>query len=108
MSWNLSRTEQTGRRNRDPIEASQQQEREHPMGARAEKAWRAAAACAHRAQAARDGDERDFYVRMRNAWITVGNQSQFAERLDRHDDVARPLPPLESAGKRPAVRLSPA
>jgi hypothetical protein len=55
------------------------------MGARADKAWRAAAACTSLAQAAADDAERDFYVRMRNAWITVGNQSQFIESLDHRD-----------------------
>src|SRR5262245_14971069 len=97
---NLSRTEQTPDRKGDPM-GLQQQEREHPMEARADKAWRAAAACDHLAHAARDDAERAFYVRMRNAWITVGNQSQFAE--GREQDVAAPLPALEGPVAHPAA-----
>jgi len=74
------------------------------MAARADKAWRAAAACDHLAHAAGDDAERAFYVRMRNAWITVGNQSQFAQELEQ--DMP-PLPALEGAASRPAAEPLP-
>src|SRR5262245_45361360 len=97
-----NRTDSPPKSESDP--SAQYQQRERPMGGRADKAWRAAAACARLAQAARDDADRDFYVRMRNAWFTVGNQSQFAEGLEREDSVVRPLPASGLLADAPAPR----
>ena len=48
------------------------------MRSKSDHAWRMAAQCAKLAQNADEKDEREFYVRMRDSWITAAN---------RHDDA---------------------
>src|SRR5262245_59722689 len=45
---------------------------------RAESAWRTAARCAALAQEA-EKEEREYYIKMRDAWIGLGNRCQFLE-----------------------------
>ena len=45
---------------------------------RAESAWRTAARCAALAQEA-DKEEREYYIRMRDAWIGLANRCQFLD-----------------------------
>jgi hypothetical protein len=52
------------------------------MPSRAGKAWQTAAQCARQAQQADSKDEREFYLRMRNAWITVANRCEFIDGLE--------------------------
>jgi len=47
------------------------------MRLKADDAWRKAAHCARLAQQADDQTERDLYLRMRDAWITVANRYEF-------------------------------
>lgn len=54
------------------------------MRLKADDAWRKAAHCARLAQQADDQTERDLYLRMRDAWITVANRYEF------FDDPAEP------------------
>jgi hypothetical protein len=49
------------------------------MGLRAGDAWRKAAQCARLAQQADDDAERQLYLRMRDAWISVANRCEFLE-----------------------------
>jgi hypothetical protein len=44
---------------------------------KAEDAWRMAASCAALAQTADQHEERQYYVRMRDAWIGLANRCQF-------------------------------
>jgi hypothetical protein len=44
---------------------------------KAESAWRVAARCAALAQEADGHEEREYYVKMRDAWIGLGNRCQF-------------------------------
>ncbi|MFL6797957.1 MAG: hypothetical protein ACJ8F3_11135 [Xanthobacteraceae bacterium] len=78
------------------------------MDRRAEKAWSTAAYCSERAQATADMAEREFFIRMRNAWIAVANQSQFHQASQREQesellpgigrtDPAGPVPHLPAA-----------
>ena len=53
---------------------------------RAESAWRTAARCAALAQEA-DKDEREYYIKMRDAWIGLANRCQF---LDLPETAKRP------------------
>jgi hypothetical protein len=57
-------------------------EQEWSMPSRAEKAWQTAAQCARLAQQADGTDEREFYLRMRNAWITVANRCEFIDVME--------------------------
>ena len=41
-----------------------------------------AAECAKLAQGADEKDEREFYVRMRDLWITVANRYEFLDAVD--------------------------
>jgi len=50
---------------------------------KAESAWRTAARCATLAQEADEKEERDYYIRMRDAWIGLANRCEF---LDLPDD----------------------
>jgi hypothetical protein len=59
------------------------------MGLRADDAWRKAAQCARLAQQADDDAERELYLRMRDAWISVANRCDFL------DVVADPAPPAD-------------
>jgi hypothetical protein len=53
-----------------------------PMRSKSEHAWRMAAQCAKLAQDAAEKDEREFYVRMRDSWITVANRYEFLDGID--------------------------
>jgi hypothetical protein len=77
------------------------------MGSKADKAWRAAATCASLAQQVDDRAEREFYIRMRNAWITVANRCTFLDGLDdlaRRGNTIEPLPALEPPVESPVQR----
>jgi len=53
-----------------------------------------AAECAKLAQDADEKDEREFYVRMRDSWITVANRYEFLDGLDgRGAPAERPRSP---------------
>jgi hypothetical protein len=54
------------------------------MRSKSDHAWRMAAECAKLAQGADEKDERDFYVRMRDSWITVANRYEFLDAVDEH------------------------
>lgn len=54
------------------------------MRSKSDHAWRMAAQCAKLAQEADQKDERDFYIRMRDSWITVANRFAFLDILDEH------------------------
>jgi hypothetical protein len=54
------------------------------MRSKSDHAWRMAAQCAKLAQEADQKDERDFYVRMRDSWITVANRFAFLDIVDEH------------------------
>jgi len=57
------------------------------MESRADKAWRAAAECARLARESDRSEERDFYLRTRDAWITVANRCEFLESLERDSSL---------------------
>jgi hypothetical protein len=65
------------------------------MGSRAEYAWRTAAKCATLAQAADRREEREFYNRMRDAWISVANRGAFLDTLDEEPAAASPMAAAE-------------
>ena len=46
---------------------------------RAESAWRTAAQCAVLAQEADEKEEREYYIRMRDAWIGLANRCEFLD-----------------------------
>jgi len=52
------------------------------MRSKSDHAWRMAAQCAKLAQGADEKDEREFYVRMRDSWITVANRYEFLDGID--------------------------
>jgi hypothetical protein len=52
------------------------------MRSKSDHAWRMAAQCAKLAQDADQKDEREFYVRMRDSWITVANRYEFLDAVD--------------------------
>ena len=52
------------------------------MRSKSDHAWRMAAQCAKLAQNADEKDEREFYVRMRDSWITVANRYEFLDGID--------------------------
>jgi hypothetical protein len=52
------------------------------MRSKSDHAWRMAAECAKLAQGADEKDEREFYVRMRDSWITVANRYEFLDGID--------------------------
>jgi hypothetical protein len=64
------------------------------MRSKSDHAWRMAAECAKLAQGADEKDEREFYVRMRDSWITVANRYEFltpsTSRARRPDGLAVP------------------
>jgi hypothetical protein len=47
------------------------------MGSKSEMAWRTAARLAELAQDTDDDAEREYYIRMRDAWITLANRCEF-------------------------------
>jgi hypothetical protein len=63
------------------------------MRSKSDHAWRMAAECARLAQEADQKDERDFYIRMRDSWITVANRFAFLDILDEHGLPAQRPPP---------------
>lgn len=84
---------------------------------KAEAAWRTAAQCAVLAQEADEKDEREYYIRMRDAWIGLANRCVFLDlphdtkRLRASSNpMARPSPvgwPKETS-KRGRLRTAPA
>jgi hypothetical protein len=52
------------------------------MRSKSDHAWRMAAQCAKLALDADKKDEREFYVRMRDSWITVANRFAFLDVID--------------------------
>jgi hypothetical protein len=67
------------------------------MRSKSDHAWRMAAQCAKLAQGAEEKDEREFYVRMRDSWITVANRYEF---LDGIDELGAPMKrPRSSLGQ---------
>jgi hypothetical protein len=69
--------------------------RETPR-AKAESAWRMAASCAALALEAEGHEEREYYVRMRDAWIGLANRCELFDPPD-SDRQSR-------LGSRPPVR----
>ena len=55
---------------------------------KAESAWRVAARCAALAQEADRHEEREYYVKMRDAWIGLGNRCQFFDLPNARQGVA--------------------
>jgi len=55
---------------------------------KAESAWRVAARCAALAREADEKEEREYYVKMRDAWIGLGNRCQFFDLPDARRTVA--------------------
>jgi hypothetical protein len=65
------------------------------MRSKSDHAWRMAAQCAKLAQGADAKDERDFYVRMRDSWITVANRYEFLDVINEQGaPTERPRSPL--------------
>src|SRR5262245_34551577 len=56
---------------------------------KAESAWRVAARCAALAREAKEKEEREYYVKMRDAWIGLGNRCQFFDLPDARRAAAR-------------------
>jgi hypothetical protein len=52
------------------------------MRSKRDTAWETAAKCAVLAKEADDPQEREYYVRMRDAWITLANRCEFIEFPD--------------------------
>jgi hypothetical protein len=77
------------------------------MRLKADDAWRKAAQCARLAQEADDHTERDLYLRMRDAWITVANRYEFFD--DQAEPGAMSEADLGAAGppSRPFLPLGP-
>src|SRR5215467_12952961 len=71
------------------------------MKSKSDHAWRMAAQCARLAQEADQKDEREFYVRMRDSWITVANRYAFLDIVDEHGTPA----PLSPSRARRALSL---
>jgi hypothetical protein len=61
------------------------------MGSRADYAWRAAATCAALAQTAHMPDERELYIGMRDAWISLANRGAFLDTLDEQGMAAQAM-----------------
>jgi hypothetical protein len=72
-----------------------QQQEGRSMRSKSDHAWRMAAQCAKLAQDADQKDEREFYVRMRDSWITVANRYEFLDVIDEQGaPTERPRSPL--------------
>jgi hypothetical protein len=52
------------------------------MRSKRQIAWETAARCATLAQEANNPEEREYYVRMRDAWITLANRCEFHDISD--------------------------
>jgi hypothetical protein len=63
------------------------------MRSKSEHAWWMASQCARLAQEADQKDEREFYVRMRDSWITVANRYAFLDIIDEHGAPVPLSPP---------------
>ena len=63
------------------------------MRSKSEHAWWMASQCARLAQEADQKDEREFYVRMRDSWITVANRYAFLDIIDEHGTPVPLSPP---------------
>jgi hypothetical protein len=50
---------------------------ECPMGSKSKIAWRTAARMAALAEEADNDEEREYYTRLRDAWITLANRCEF-------------------------------
>src|SRR5262245_2019488 len=55
---------------------------------KAENAWRMAASCSALAQEADGQEEREYYVRMRDAWIGMADRCEFLDLPDARQAVA--------------------
>src|SRR5215470_17413057 len=60
------------------------------MRSKRDTAWETAAKCAMLAKEADDPQEREYYVRMRDAWITLANRCEFIEFPDVTEKAASP------------------
>jgi hypothetical protein len=52
------------------------------MRSKRDTAWETAAKCAALAKEADDAEEREYFARMRDAWITLANRCEFIEFPD--------------------------
>jgi hypothetical protein len=52
------------------------------MRSKRDTAWETAAKCATLAKEADDPQEREYFVRMRDAWITLANRCEFIDFPD--------------------------
>jgi hypothetical protein len=52
------------------------------MRSKRQTAWETAAKCATLAKEADDAHEREYYARMRDAWITLANRCEYIEFPD--------------------------
>ena len=68
---------------------------------RAESAWRTAARCAALAHET-DNEEREYYIRMRDAWIGLANRCQFLDLPKDHRAAASEKP--RAAATKPSLR----
>ena len=69
---------------------------------KSQTAWRTAARYAELAQEADDELEREYYVRMRNAWITLANRCEFFNLPDvtgGHSSAHAPGPSEQAPSK---------
>jgi len=46
------------------------------MTSKSQTAWETAAKCATRAEEAADSEEREYYIRMRDAWTTLAKRCE--------------------------------
>jgi hypothetical protein len=76
------------------------------MGVKTDRAWRTAARCARLAQEADDDAEREFYRRMRDAWISVANRCEFLETAA-SASITEQFPKAEGAPTAPFIPLGP-
>jgi hypothetical protein len=76
------------------------------MGFKADHAWRTAAQCARLAQEADDEAEREFYRRLRDAWISVANRCEFLY-TSVSASITEPLPKMDGAPTAPFIPLGP-
>jgi hypothetical protein len=69
------------------------------MQSKSKTAWQMAARCAELAQETDDLMEREYYVRMRDAWITLANRCEFYNVPDvtGGESSAHPVRPSERA-----------
>jgi hypothetical protein len=63
------------------------------MRSKRDHAWSMAAQCAKLAQEADQQDERNFYIRMRDSWITAANRFAFLDIIDEQGTTTPLSPP---------------